>query len=80
MHKTCIGLKDCAIYTTFFPCNECVKIVIQAGIKKIYYLMDDKPEKLYMKSSRKLLEMAGYKFIPQPQTAADCEKYNSNIA
>ncbi len=24
--------------------------------------MDDKPEKLYMKSSRKLLEMAGYQF------------------
>jgi dCMP deaminase len=62
MHKTCIDLKDCTIYTTYFPCNECAKIVIQAGIKKIYYLMDDKPEKLYMKSSRELLRMAGYQF------------------
>ena len=60
MHKTCIDLKDCSLYTTYFPCNECAKIVIQAGIKKIYYLMDDKPDKLYMNSSRDLLGKAGY--------------------
>ena len=60
MYKTCIGLKDCSLYTTFFPCNECAKIVIQAGIKEIYYLMDDKREKLYMKCSRELLLIAGY--------------------
>ena len=60
MHKTCIDLKDCTMYTTLFPCNECAKVIIQAGIKKIYYLMDDKHEKLYMKSSRELLGMARY--------------------
>ena len=60
MHKTCIDLKDCTMYTTLFPCNECAKVIIQAGIKKIYYLMDDKRDKLYMRSSRQLLEMAGY--------------------
>ena len=65
MHKTCIDLKDCSLYTTFFPCNECAKIIIQAGIKKIYYLMDDKPDKLYMKCSRELLLMAGYQVDDQ---------------
>ena len=40
LHKTCIDLKGCKIYTTFFPCNECVKIILQSGIEEIYYLMD----------------------------------------
>lgn len=26
------------IYTTLFPCNECAKLIIQAGIKTVYYL------------------------------------------
>lgn len=26
------------LYTTFFPCNECTKIIIQSGIKEIVYI------------------------------------------
>ncbi|MCE8159316.1 MAG: dCMP deaminase family protein [Candidatus Moeniiplasma glomeromycotorum] len=33
--QNCTGF---ALYTTLFPCNECAKLIIQAGIKKIYYL------------------------------------------
>ena len=40
LHKTCIDLKGCKIYTTFFPCNECVKVILQSGIEEIFYLMD----------------------------------------
>lgn len=29
--------KDCKIYSVFFPCNECVKTLIQNGIKEIIY-------------------------------------------
>jgi dCMP deaminase len=35
--------KDCTLYVTLFPCNECAKLVIQSGIKKIIYL-DNKYE------------------------------------
>ena len=31
------SLKDSTIYTTLVPCNECIKAIIQAGIKKIIY-------------------------------------------
>jgi deoxycytidylate deaminase len=41
------------------------EIIIQAGIKKIYYLMDDKPKKLYMRCSRELLKRAGYQIDRQ---------------
>ncbi|WP_253301486.1 deoxycytidylate deaminase [Spiroplasma endosymbiont of Phyllotreta cruciferae] len=35
------NLENCRIYTTLFPCAECAKIIIQAGIKEIIY-DDDK--------------------------------------
>ncbi len=31
-------LKDTTLYVTFFPCNECAKAIVQAGIKKVIYL------------------------------------------
>jgi deoxycytidylate deaminase len=33
-------LKGCTIYVALFPCNECAKAIIQAGIKEIVYLSD----------------------------------------
>ena len=30
--------KGCTIYVTLFPCNECAKLIIQSGIKKVIYL------------------------------------------
>ncbi len=33
-------LNDATLYVTLFPCNECSKIIIQAGIKNIIYLSD----------------------------------------
>ena len=68
MHKTCISLEGCTLYTTLFPCNECVKVIIQAGIKTIYYLRgEDETEKCYVKASIKLLKLAGY-HCPKPST------------
>ncbi|ASP28026.1 deoxycytidylate deaminase [Spiroplasma corruscae] len=34
------NVRDCIIYTSLFPCNECVKSIIQSGIKKIIYSND----------------------------------------
>ena len=34
-------LSKCSMYVTLFPCNECAKLIIQSGIRKVYYL-DDK--------------------------------------
>ena len=35
------SIKDCKMYVTLFPCNECAKAIIQSGIKEVIYL-DDK--------------------------------------
>jgi dCMP deaminase len=31
-------LRNCTIFVTSFPCAECIKAVIQTGIKKVVYL------------------------------------------
>ena len=33
-------LRGCTLYVALFPCNECAKAIIQAGIRKIVYLSD----------------------------------------
>ena len=48
-------LHDCTLYATVFPCSECMKAVIQSGIKTIVYFNDlsgdnwDDPRKAAMK-------------------------------
>ena len=34
------SLDGATIYVTLFPCNECAKLIIQAGIKEVVYLYD----------------------------------------
>ena len=60
MNKYETDLNECKIYTTLFPCNECSKLIIQAGITKVIYLHDkDKPE---FKASKDMLKLAEVKF------------------
>ena len=35
-------IKDSSIYLTLSPCNECIKLLVQFGIKNIYYLEEYK--------------------------------------
>ena len=59
MNKNQPLLKDCSIYTTLFPCNECAKIIIQSGITRVVYLSDAKKTLVSMRASRKMLLLAG---------------------
>ena len=45
-------------YVTLFPCNECAKLLIQAGIKHIIYLDDSKHDRIETQASREMLSMA----------------------
>ena len=47
------------IYVSYFPCLQCTKMIIQAGIKNIYYLHDYRNSEYAMN----LLEHAGIKAI-----------------
>lgn len=54
--------KDCIIYCTLFPCNECAKSIIQNGIKEVIYLDDKYHDGDIWIASRKLLDLAGVKY------------------
>lgn len=49
-------LRNCRIYVGLFPCNECTKVIIQAGIKEIIYLSDKYRESDQVKASKRMLD------------------------
>lgn len=54
-----VSLRDSEIYTTHEPCMLCSKMLINVGVKKIYYL-EPYPDEL----ARELLKEAGVEAIP----------------
>lgn len=56
-----LNLKNTTIYTTLFPCNECTKLIIQSGIKKVIYLEHKYPDVDCFKASEKMLLECGIK-------------------
>lgn len=58
LNKNSSDVKACTIYVALFPCNECAKLIIQSGIKRIVYLSDKYHHQQNMKASRTLLNMA----------------------
>jgi len=46
------------LYAALFPCNECMKLIIQTWIKYIRYLSDSNNDRPYYKASKKMAEAA----------------------
>lgn len=47
------------IYITHYPCNECAKEIVQAGIKRVIYLKDAKTHTKEVIASARLLKATG---------------------
>lgn len=54
--------KNCKIYCTLFPCNECAKTIIQNGIKEIIFESDKYHDTDICAASRRLFDAAGVKY------------------
>jgi len=54
--------KDCKLYCTLFPCNECVKTIIQNGIKEIIYESDKYHNEEAWQAARRMLDLAGVEY------------------
>ena len=52
------GLESSTLYVTLYPCNECMKDIIQAGITRIIYLSDKYADTDSHKASRILASEA----------------------
>lgn len=53
------SLADSKIYVALFPCHECAKAIIQAGITEVIYLSDKYKDTVSDANSRRMLETAG---------------------
>ena len=45
-----------------FPCNECTKVIIQAGIKEIIFLSDKYADSDSVKASKLMLDISKTKY------------------
>ena len=53
------SLEGSTIYVSLFPCNECAKAIIQAGIKRIVYDSDKYDGTPSVVASKRMLKAAG---------------------
>lgn len=67
------ALKNCILYVTLFPCNECAKAIIQVGIKEVVYADDKYAETTETKASIKMLKLAGVQLRKYEGRMADIE-------
>ena len=57
MNENSTSLDGCRIYVSLFPCNECAKLIIQSGIRKVLYA-SKKEDKDETKAAEIMLNMA----------------------
>ena len=56
------SVNGCKLYVTLFPCNECAKAIIQAGIKEFIYLSDKYDGTESNIASKKMSDKCGVKY------------------
>ena len=52
-------LRGSRLYVALFPCNECAKAIIQAGVKEVIYLSDKYAKTSSTLASKRMLASAG---------------------
>lgn len=63
LNKNSHDCKGCTIFVILFPCNECAKLIIQAGIRQVVYLKEKYSNDEKFMASKVLLQMAGVKIV-----------------
>ncbi|MDO5425591.1 MAG: dCMP deaminase family protein [Eubacteriales bacterium] len=56
------SLDGAKLYVTLFPCNECAKAIIQAGIKTVVYDSDKYGDTAGVIASKKMMDAAGVQY------------------
>lgn len=57
------NLSGSRLYVALFPCNECAKAIIQAGIKEVVYLSDKYDGTPSVVASKRMLTAAGVRLV-----------------
>ena len=67
------SLEGATLYVSLFPCNECAKAIIQAGIAKVVYASDKYADSEATKASKEMMDAAGVKYEQYQATGRHVE-------
>lgn len=67
------SLEGAKIYVSLFPCNECAKAIIQAGIREIIYDSDKYADTPGVIASKRMLDSAGVTYRKYASTGRKVE-------
>jgi dCMP deaminase len=56
------SLEGAKLYVSLFPCNECAKAIIQAGIRTVIYDSDKYGSAASTRASKKMFDAAGVRY------------------
>lgn len=62
------SLEDAKMYVTLFPCNECAKAIIQAGIRTVVYDEDKYCDTPAVIASKRMFDSAGVRYYRYQRT------------
>lgn len=62
------SLEEAKLYVTLFPCNECAKAIIQAGIKTVIYDDDKYAATPSVIASKRMMDAAGVRYYSYNRT------------
>lgn len=62
------SLEGSKLYVTLFPCNECAKAIIQAGIKTVIYESDKYADTPSVIASKRMFDAAGVRYYQYTKT------------
>lgn len=62
------SLEGATLYVTLFPCNECAKAIIQAGIRTVIYDSDKYADTPSVIASKRMFDAAGVRYYKYNRT------------
>lgn len=62
------SLEGAKLYVTLFPCNECAKAIIQAGITTVIYDSDKYADEPSTIASKRMMDAAGIRYYKYNRT------------
>ena len=65
------SLEGAKIYVTMFPCNECAKAIIQAGIRTVVYDCNKYDGTPAVTASKRMLDAAGVRYYQYQHTGRE---------
>ena len=67
------SLEGAKLYVSLFPCNECAKAIIQAGIKTVVYDEDKYCDTPSVIASKRMMDAAGVRYYRYKRTGRKIE-------